>query len=187
MYSSTSNNVIHYQYAKGSFPTKCIMFDLDSTLIKTKSGNTFTKCIGDWQWYSPTVLEKLYQEVLKNHKIVIVTNQKAYFGTTGKIIDYNIRNVMDKMKKYFETSGGVMGGDYIPSYCIDVFILVGNCEYRKPNPGVYQKYINNGVYPSYAVLYVGDAAGREGDFSDSDKEFALQCKIPFFTPEEFFG
>lgn len=42
------------------------------------------------------------------------------------------------------------------------------------------------------VIYVGDAAGRKGDFSDSDRLFAINgsilCNqnILFFTPEEFY-
>ena len=39
--------------------------------------------------------------------------------------------------------------------------------------------------PKY-TFYCGDAAGRIGDFSDSDKEFAKNAGIPFITPEEIF-
>lgn len=41
-------------------------------------------------------------------------------------------------------------------------------------------------------MYVGDAAGRPAqgskkkDFSTSDRLFALNLGIPFFTPEEHF-
>lgn len=35
--------------------------------------------------------------------------------------------------------------------------------------------------------YVGDAAGRLGDFADSDKGFAEAAGLRFQTPEEFFG
>lgn len=36
-------------------------------------------------------------------------------------------------------------------------------------------------------FFVGDAAGRPGDHSDSDKAFADAIGIPFMTPEEVFG
>jgi len=34
---------------------------------------------------------------------------------------------------------------------------------------------------------IGDAAGRPGDWSSVDKEFANRLGIVFYTPEEFFG
>lgn len=34
--------------------------------------------------------------------------------------------------------------------------------------------------------YVGDAAGRKNDFSDSDKAFAINADLHFYTPEELF-
>ena len=35
-------------------------------------------------------------------------------------------------------------------------------------------------------FYVGDAAGRKNDFSCSDRKFAFNIGINFYTPEEFF-
>ena len=36
------------------------------------------------------------------------------------------------------------------------------------------------------TLYVGDAAGRNKDFSSSDRKFAMNCGAEFQTPEQFF-
>lgn len=38
-----------------------------------------------------------------------------------------------------------------------------------------------------ASFFVGDAAGREDDFSDSDKKFAEAVGLEFFTETDFFG
>lgn len=38
---------------------KIAAFDLDSTLIKTKSGNTFPRSATDWQWWNTVVPGKL--------------------------------------------------------------------------------------------------------------------------------
>jgi bifunctional polynucleotide phosphatase/kinase len=51
---------------------------------------------------------------------------------------------------------------------------------RKPRIGM-TKYINGDI-----MFFVGDAAGRRSDFSDTDYKFALNCKIPFYTPEQYF-
>ena len=36
-------------------------------------------------------------------------------------------------------------------------------------------------------FYVGDSAGRQGDHSDCDKNFAKLCGVTFYTQTEFFG
>jgi hypothetical protein len=36
-------------------------------------------------------------------------------------------------------------------------------------------------------FYVGDAAGRPGDHSDSDRKMAQAAGLPFFTETEFFN
>ena len=63
-------------------------------------------------------------------------------------------------------------------------------NYRKPLDGMWSyamRECNGGVAPDLAqCYYVGDAAGRPNDHSDSDKGFAAAAGIDFFTPEEFF-
>ena len=51
-----------------------------------------------------------------------------------------------------------------------------------------KKHQKNSSAPDASLsTYVGDAAGRLGDFSDSDKGFAEAAGLHFQTPEEFFG
>jgi len=37
------------------------------------------------------------------------------------------------------------------------------------------------------IYYIGDAFGRDKDFSDTDIKFSINCKIKFKTPEIFFN
>jgi gluconate kinase len=36
-------------------------------------------------------------------------------------------------------------------------------------------------------FFVGDALGRKGDFADTDKGFAINCGLVYYSPEEFFN
>lgn len=53
---------------------------------------------------------------------------------------------------------------------------------RKPRPGMFNMYVTeHETFKVKESLYVGDAAGRKGDFSDSDYKFALNAGLPFYT------
>lgn len=60
-------------------------------------------------------------------------------------------------------------------------------EYRKPNIGMWQLFIqyDNHIDKNQS-FFIGDAAGRPQDFSDADKEFARNIGLPFITPGEVF-
>ena len=62
--------------------------------------------------------------------------------------------------------------------------------FRKPLAGMWDHFssaCNGGVAPNLnECYYVGDAAGRPGDHSDSDKGFAAAVGMRFYTPEAFF-
>lgn len=64
-------------------------------------------------------------------------------------------------------------------------------ENRKPGLGMWNHFMqkcNGGIeIDKESSFFVGDAAGRQFDFSDSDKEFAREMGLPFKTPEEVFG
>jgi DNA 3'-phosphatase len=56
---------------------------------------------------------------------------------------------------------------------------------RKPDTGMFLKFKLQ--YPNCKILkFVGDAAGRATDFSDSDCIFAKNCNLEFTVPESFF-
>ena len=49
-----------------------------------------------------------------------------------------------------------------------------------------EKLDHNKIKKLADIFFVGDSAGREGDYSDFDLKFAQNCGISFFTPEEYF-
>ena len=65
-------------------------------------------------------------------------------------------------------------------------VAFGKDEYRKPETGMWDFYTKNRNVNYDESFYVGDAAGRKKDFSDSDLKFAENIGITFYTPEEYF-
>eukprot|EP01022_Parablepharisma_sp_SALTPOND_P008886 TRINITY_DN1371_c0_g1_i1.p4 TRINITY_DN1371_c0_g1~~TRINITY_DN1371_c0_g1_i1.p4 ORF type:complete len:449 (+),score=64.45 TRINITY_DN1371_c0_g1_i1:17727-19073(+) len=160
---------------------KIISFDLDGTLIETKSGATFAKNKTDWKlWNSriPTIL-KDYLE--KGYRVVVFSNQAGLGG--GKV----------KMPDFQEKLDAIQKALGVP---LLVVAATQKDEYRKPDKGMWRYFnekLNGGIKVDLsASYYVGDAAGRPAapgrkkDFSDSDLKFALNVGLKFQTPEEFF-
>lgn len=143
-------------------------FDLDNTLTVTKSGNKFAKYRADIMLmeHRLRILKSLYKS---GYTIIIFTNQKS---TTDKRKEFS----MDKIINFIRL---------IKEIPIILLMSTGNDEYRKPSIGMWT-VLNKIISPINSAFYVGDAAGRPNDFSDSDKKFAENIKIPFYTPEEFF-
>ena len=79
-----------------------------------------------------------------------------------------------------------------------VYAATGENHYRKPYTNMWDYMIehhNDDIVPDLDIsYYVGDAAGRpkewapgkKRDFSCSDRMFAANVGIKFFTPEEYF-
>ncbi|XP_015191439.1 PREDICTED: uncharacterized protein F21D5.5 isoform X2 [Polistes dominula] len=163
--------------------SKIAAYDMDGTLIKTKSGLVFPKDVNDWQLLYPTIPKKLKQFYEDDYKIVIFTNQGALGTGKVKVEDFKV-----KVEKVVEKLG-------VP---IQVFISIGKSIYRKPAPGMWNKFVNdkngNISIDKLNSFYVGDAAGRQKnwapgkkkDHSKVDRLMAINIGLQFQTPEEHF-
>lgn len=156
-------------------------FDLDDTLIMTKSGKKFAVNAADWQWWNPSVPAKLKELAGLGHKLVVFTNQKGLGTGTSPPADF-----MTKLDAIQASLG-------LP---LLVLAATGSDTFRKPMTGLWQSMVarfNGGVAPDLSKsFYVGDAAGRPAlkkvkkDFSDTDFKLALNLGVHFQTPEEHF-
>lgn len=154
---------------------KIASFDLDWTLVRPGRGN-FPKTYTDVYWL-PNRRETLKYLSNESYSIIIFTNQKV--GKKNKLNDI-IERMLFVLAIFEEVK-------------IEVIILVATLDndYRKPNIGMW-KYLteiyrtSEFLYDINKSFYVGDAAGRLDDFSDSDREFARNIPLQFYNEIEYF-
>ncbi|XP_072357675.1 bifunctional polynucleotide phosphatase/kinase [Scyliorhinus torazame] len=181
----TENNKLLSFTKKGVHArSKFAGFDIDGTIITTKSGKVFPTGTDDWRILYAEIPRKLKELLAEEYKIVLFTNQRGI--SRGKLHPQDFKS---KVEAIISRLG-------IP---IQVYVSTGLGSYRKPMLGMLellQEQGNAGVKIDLeSCVYVGDAAGRPAnwapdrkkkDFSCSDRLFALNAGIPFHTPEEFF-
>lgn len=161
---------------------KILFADLDGTLIKTKSGETFPKGIWDME-FRFEVLDTIKK--IQPEYVFIVSNQGGiekglvndeYFTDKFIFIESAIR----------EYCGVFVEGCYWPNNDKE-------CVYRKPNIGMLdhlcQMYIQTkNPLPQICnedCLMIGDASGKDGQWSDTDKKTAENFGCDYLDVEDF--
>ena len=153
----------------GSRTGKILALDLDHTVVKPLSGRTFPRNPRDWTFWHETVPECLRNAHQSGWTVCIVSNQSRI--GKGRVSEDEFRGKIDAISN-------ALG---VP---LNAYVATQGDLYRKPNTGMWKMLIE-GLNVEQA-LYVGDAAGREKDFSCSDRKFAANAGVPFQTPEAFF-
>jgi len=168
-------------------PLRIAGFDLDDTLINRSKKGT------EWILLATNISVVFEQLVTDKYAIVVFTNQGGMsMNKNFDIADWkkNVENVVSllfsSIKKKF----------YFAIYAAKCYDL-----YRKPNLGMWTlmkndltSEFNTTVRISKKSFFCGDAAGRvepdiynsKPDFSDTDRKFALNIGIPFYTPDDVF-
>lgn len=160
-----------------------IFADLDGTLIDTISGETFPKGIWDMR-IKFDVLDKLKE--INPKCLLIITNQGGI--EKGFVNKRNFEFKMEYICRSIKEYTGIEVVEY--SYCTS---NDKNSIFRKPNIGMidhlmskmfYKGIIENEVHPE-DVLMIGDASGKEGQFSDSDKRCAEKAGFKYMDVTDF--
>ena len=161
---------------------KVIFSDLDGTLIETISGKTFPKGIWDMK-IRFDVLDKIKE--IKPECLLIVANQggieKGFVNRRN--FEFKMEYLCRSIKEYTE-----IPVEY--SYCEK---NAPTYKYRKPNTGMLDslmyKMINRGIIENGIetdkMLMIGDASGKDGQFSDSDKKTAENYCIDYMDADDF--
>ena len=130
-------------------------FDLDGTLISTKSGLLpFRTGPEDWKFWNPCVPKKLYAIHSAGYRIVIFTNQGGmnYGNPPRDEFELKLQAVMESV------------GD-LP---VTLFAAIGEDDFRKPRTGMWDHFVreeNKGMVVDMSQsYYIGDAAGRASNW-----------------------
>lgn len=162
---------------------KILFADLDGTLIKTKSGETFPKGIWDME-IRFDVLSAIKE--INPQVICIVSNQggiekgfinKDSFESKLKYLRWAIKEYTGAKLVYGKYCSSNREGDY----------------YRKPNLGMLKECCNdiNTWFSSEITvrkedcLMIGDASGKVGQYSDTDKKTAENFGIDYMDVNDF--
>lgn len=156
-----------------------VFSDLDGTLIETISGKTFPKGIWDMKLRFDVLdaIKKLNPEY-----VFIVSNKGGI--ESGFVNDDN----------FCAKSGYVAGAirEYCDCECYFMCCLINDKSnpYRKPNTKMLEdlldKYVRDDIdCIKQKSLMIGDASGKDGQFSDSDKKTAENFGIDYMDVENF--
>lgn len=159
---------------------KILFADLDGTLIETRSGNDFPTDINDWR-LKGDVINKIYDIGIE--RLHIVTNQGGI--EKGYFTKFDIMKKLQKIKAdiYSYTNKGY---SFIISYDFCDTDKVSNRK-RKPNTGMYEDFFKlcGSRYTKSDCLMIGDASGKDGNFSDSDLRAAENFGIDYMDVNDF--
>lgn len=171
---------LHGIYGNPTASSKIAAFDIDGTLIKVKSGKKFAENSDDWKFWSGNVPKKLQQAHANGYSIILLSNQN--FKAPKFKTDFE--------QKMIQLARAL-------SVPLRVFAARERDQFRKPLTGMWDELVknyNDGIPPNLSEsFFVGDAAGRPSqgsspkDWNDTDRKFALNVGLPFFTPEEWFS
>ena len=158
---------------------KIIFCDLDGTLIETISGETFPK--GIWDMHIKfEVLDAIKK--LNPEYILIVSNQGGI--ESGFVNAHNFRAKSEYITRAIR--------EYCGCECYAMYCETNDKldQYRKPNVGMLESLLERYVGDDFDLikqksLMIGDASGKEGQFSDSDKKTAENFGIDYIDVNDF--
>ncbi|KAJ7733566.1 polynucleotide kinase 3 phosphatase-domain-containing protein [Mycena maculata] len=181
-----SGSCLHAANKSPKSSTKVAAFDLDGTVIASLP---FSSPPLQWHWWNAVVPAKLAGIANDGFAIVLISNQG---GLTSALKQKDGKRTQDWKKKIALIAAA------LPEVPFRLFAATGKDNYRKPMIGMWEEleklFAEDGVQiDKTASYFVGDAAGRNypnttkaKDFASTDRKWALNVEIPFYTPEEYF-
>jgi len=150
-------------------------FDFDGCLARTPLGGNDPNAWSMQFAHVPQVLSAL---AASGHAIVIVTNESMDRLKKPDAIKNNLLKKTGRLAGFAAAAG-------VPLLAL---CATAKDDFRKPATGCWTFYTQHAsVQPEVAQsFFVGDAAGRQGDHSDSDLKFAEAAHLKFHDEKTFF-
>lgn len=152
---------------------KLVIFDVDGTLVTTKSGATFRKTADDWQWI-PGRLEQC-QDIAQRVNIALASNQGgvAFGHLVEDAINWELAKTANEIAAY------------VPHFYCCNHPTASHPEYRKddtrrkPGPGMILEAQEHFKIGTIHTLMVGDRP--------EDEQAAQNAGVAFMWADEFFS
>jgi DNA 3'-phosphatase len=181
---------------------RILFFDLDDTLIKTASGKKFPEDVTDFRIRKEVLdqISKIFHKYTNYLKFIcIVTNQGGIPKyMSAREFQAKIQAISRFIEMYICTPDIVFNTACASNDPEDIM--------RKPNTGMLEKSVYDVFgyerfdhsylytreqfdkdYGKENMVMIGDASGKPGDFSDSDKKTAENFCIEYMDIEDFIN
>lgn len=149
-----------------------IIFDVDGTLVTTKSGATFRKTADDWQWL-PGRREKLQDLRASGVKLAVATNQGGV--AFGYMQAQDVTSAIVHMAREASVSAVEICYTH-PKARLEEYRM--ESDRRKPGPGMLQTLIHDAGVEPQNTLMVGDR--------EEDRLAASVAGVDFQWADTFF-
>jgi len=161
---------------KKQHKNRVLFLDLDSTIIETKSGETFPKDVNDWK-FKKGILKAIAKKVSNIDIICIVTNQggidEGYY--TPLDISQKVQIIIENIKHYINLYYSSV--EYLNIDFAKPIICVGKKENRKPLVAEDLKLHTFEDMDFENSLMVGDASGLWRRIPGTPKEITKQFSL----------
>lgn len=162
-------------------PLRLALFDLDGTLITSKSSRRWASDSDDWVFQGP-VPATLQRYATEGWTVAIVTNQSTW-EKRDNIAKAKVSSVLDAL----------FAANFWAPWCLVATGVPSESVYRKPARGLFNRLIEViGASAVTDIFMCGDAVGADATrleyrWADSDRGFATAIGARFTTPDAVFG
>ena len=159
------------------FVERVLFADLDGTIIVTRSGKIFSVDCEDWQ-FKPHIIEAL--KAYRPTAMHIISNQGGIEKGFVNIEDFN-RKAIEICRQLGEELGINVTYDYCTS--------TDPTHPDRKNPRMIDSYCTDALHGTDCskrnCLMIGDASGKAGQFSDSDRKCAENANVAYMDVDDF--